>query len=120
MQSLSLRSSLDNKSRSNNTTSFSSATSSVSSAYSRNAEGMLERIATHPDNTTLHLWSAGNIRVNSHDLTMPAPEAADLVATLRADSRFQFISIVYLDAEGDEWKASYRLVTGSSSDIGSL
>jgi hypothetical protein len=39
-----------------------------------------------PD-ATFHLWSAGNVRLNNLDLTIPAREAAELVKVMRGDER---------------------------------
>lgn len=37
--------------------------------------------------TTIDVWSAGNLRVNGHDQSLPTDEALELIAALRADQR---------------------------------
>ncbi|BEJ14733.1 hypothetical protein CspHIS471_0405000 [Cutaneotrichosporon sp. HIS471] len=56
--------------------------STLSTCSTRSTQDMIAHIvAQEPD--TIYLWSAGN---------------------------FEFVQIDYLDTEGDEWKASYRIV----------
>lgn len=86
-----------------------------------------------PD-ATFHLWSAGNVRLNNLDLTIPAREAAELVKVMRDDERvsgwvltchpvirsvsitqysgselvltcqFEVLTVQHLGEEGDDWK----------------
>jgi len=81
--------------------SFSSSTSSTSSAYSRAPEDLVDRLACHQvkllsvaivladdqASTIFQLWSAGNVRIQKLDLTIPAVDAVELVEALREDSR---------------------------------
>lgn len=99
---------------------------STSSAYSRSADDMIDRLAaqavsaasplalfsssilTRPDvqtNATFFLWSAGNVRINGLDLTLLPSDAVGLVAHLQSDERFEIVHMVQLgDEEGDDWK----------------
>ncbi len=59
------------------------------------------------------------MRINERDLGVDALEALELAGAFRSDPRvrhpgvsshqFEFVRIEYLDTEGDEWKASYRV-----------
>ncbi|GFZ49847.1 hypothetical protein JCM24511_07250 [Saitozyma sp. JCM 24511] len=67
-----------------------------------------------PD-ATFHLWSAGNVRLNNLDLTIPAREAAELVKVMRDDERFEVLTVQHLGEEGDDWKISYRRTTSPAT-----
>ncbi|BEI83913.1 hypothetical protein CcaverHIS002_0405170 [Cutaneotrichosporon cavernicola] len=94
------------KARSNSTTSVGSTSSTCST---RSTQDMIAHIVAQEPNT-IYLWSAGNVRVNGRDLGLDAVGALKLAGAMRCDHRFEFVRIDYLDTEGDEWKASYRVV----------
>ncbi|RSH93096.1 hypothetical protein EHS25_007449 [Saitozyma podzolica] len=89
--------------------------SSTSSVYSRSADDMLDRLAAQQPDATFHLWSAGNVRLNNLDLTIPAREAAELVKVMRGDERFEVLTVKHLGEEGDDWKISYRRTTSPAT-----
>ncbi|KAK1923349.1 hypothetical protein DB88DRAFT_510909 [Papiliotrema laurentii] len=94
--------------------SFSSATShdSAASTYSRSHYDMLDRLAAQNAHASFYLWSAGNVRLNGLDLTLPSVDAAELARALHADERFEIVNVVYLDGEdGEDWKVHVRRTT---------
>ncbi|KLT38669.1 hypothetical protein CC85DRAFT_305751 [Cutaneotrichosporon oleaginosum] len=98
------------KARSNSNTSVGSA-SSTSSSRSRTPGDMIAHIVAQQPKSPIHLWSGGNVRIEGRDLGLDAIEAVELASALRDDTRFEFVRIEYLDTEGDEWKASYRVAS---------
>ncbi|WVQ95910.1 hypothetical protein IAU59_003009 [Kwoniella sp. CBS 9459] len=84
------------------------STSSTSSTYSRLADDMIDRLASQEAHSTIDLWSAGNIRLNGRDLTMAARDAEDLLTAMKEDDRFVFVKLTFFDAEGEDWKISFR------------
>ncbi|GMK59365.1 hypothetical protein CspeluHIS016_0703800 [Cutaneotrichosporon spelunceum] len=96
------------KPRSNSAASVGSTSSTSSTSSTRSTDMIAHIVAQEPG--TIYLWSAGNVRVNGRDLGIDALGAAELASAMRADQRFEFVRIEYLDTEGEEWKASY-LVT---------
>lgn len=74
---------------------------------------------TSQPQATVDVWSAGNLRINGRDQSLPPAEAEELLATLKEDSRVscsvsittnsQFEMLAFIDFDGEDWKASYRL-----------
>jgi len=91
------------------------SSTSTSSTYSRSADDMLDRLVTQEANTPIHLWSAGNIRFNSRDLTIPVLEAQDLIEAMKVDERFELLNLAYLDNEKEEYKITFRRSTVPTS-----
>ena len=117
--------------------SFSSATShdSAASTYSRSHYDMLDRLAAQnvslstlssiprtlllipQAHASFYLWSAGNVRLNGLDLTLPSVDAAELARALHADERFEIVNVVYLDGEdGEDWKVKQREIVVDDTD----
>ncbi|ORY34561.1 hypothetical protein BCR39DRAFT_556079 [Naematelia encephala] len=86
---------------------------SASSAYSRSADDMLDRLAALDSTATVHLWSAGNVRFNGRDLTIPSQDAAELIEAMKVDERFEVTDLVHLGG-GEDWKVSFRRTTAVS------
>jgi len=60
--------------------------------------------------STFHLWSAGNVRVDGRDLTIPPAEAHDLIRVIHSDERFEVVQVTSLDGEDGEDKRVRRRV----------
>ncbi|EKC99024.1 hypothetical protein A1Q2_06778 [Trichosporon asahii var. asahii CBS 8904] len=84
------------------TRSYSSTSSSSSSSATSRADDLYDRLLIK---ATVDVWSAGNLRINGRDQSLPAAEAEELLATLKGDSRM----LAFIDFDGEDWKASYRL-----------
>lgn len=85
-----------------------SSMSTTSSLSSKKAEDMLDRLVnqavghtyTQPKcipvligqqpTSTIHLWSAGNVRLGRMDLTIASHDAMDLIEALKVDDRVGF------------------------------
>lgn len=81
------------------TRSYSSTSSSSSSSATSRADDLYDRLLikvsrlrpmpslTSQPQATVDVWSAGNLRINGRDQSLPAAEAEELLATLKGDSR---------------------------------
>ncbi|ODN80186.1 hypothetical protein L198_07843 [Cryptococcus wingfieldii CBS 7118] len=87
--------------------SFASSTTSTSSIYSRAADDLIDRFATHQPQTPIHLWSGGNVRLGNMDLTLTTHDAELLMHAMNGDERFDFVKLTFLDEDREEWKISF-------------
>lgn len=78
--------------------SYSSTSSSSSSSIGSRADDLYDRllvkvsplypsVLTPQPQAIIDVWSAGNLRINGRDQSLPAAEAQELIATLKADCR---------------------------------
>lgn len=81
--------------------SYSSTSSSSSSSAGSRADDLYDRLLikvsrlhscvlgadTLQPQGTVDVWSAGNLRINGRDQSLPAAEAQELIATLKDDAR---------------------------------
>jgi hypothetical protein len=44
-------------------------------------------LLTRQTNTAVHLWSTGNLRINTLDLTLGSQDAVEVLTSIRSDSR---------------------------------
>ncbi|KAI9638708.1 uncharacterized protein MKK02DRAFT_31035 [Dioszegia hungarica] len=89
-----------------------SSVSSTSSVYSRTADDLIDRLAAQDPHSTLHLWSAGNIRLSSgRDLTVPIQESTELIKAMQRDARFELVGVHHYGHDEDDWKISFRRTT---------
>ncbi|ODN79039.1 hypothetical protein, variant [Cryptococcus amylolentus CBS 6039] len=72
--------------------SFASSTTSTSSIYSRAADDLIDRFATHQPQTPIHLWSGGNVRLGNMDLTLTTHDAELLMHAMKGDERVSLYS----------------------------
>ncbi|WWC66026.1 uncharacterized protein I303_108648 [Kwoniella dejecticola CBS 10117] len=84
------------------------STNSNSSTYSRAADDMIDRLAMQDSHSIIDLWSGGNIRLNGRDLTSTARDAEDLLHAMKVDERFEFVKLTFFDADGEDWKISFK------------
>ncbi|WVQ74739.1 hypothetical protein IAR50_004344 [Cryptococcus sp. DSM 104548] len=83
------------------------STTSTSSIFSRAADDLVDRFATHQPETPIYLWSGGNVRLGNMDLTLTTHDAELLMHAMKDDERFHFVKLTFFDEDQEEWKISF-------------